>query len=526
MLAESSVQNNQTFAIEGLLRNSAYPHVVTNLELLETHISWVILTGPFDYKIKKPVVFDFVDYQTLDRRKAFCEREVELNQRFAKDLYVGVVPIFYSNGEFKIGNELFRSDAEVEKNDSPIRGRNCTGNAVEYAVKMRQFPQQEIAATRLLDEKLTSAAVEQLGCRIAEFHDTIECAPPTSPRGKAERILADATGNFTMLSEPFRYDQRHELLGKLEQWTLDQFEKLRPDFSRRITDGKVRRCHGDLHLKNIVQWDGRLMPFDGIEFNEDFQWIDVLSEIAFPVMDFVARGRTDLAWRMLNAYLEPTGDYAGLPVLRFYLVYRAMVRAKVTWLNPKNKTGPPRSQNAGSSTSDDQLPGQWDKYLVAANYFAFEVKPTLSITHGFSGSGKSTIAMQVIDQEGGVRIRTDVERRRLAYKFKIQDKYSPGMNDRVYACLLELAGKTINSGIPVVIDGTFLKRNRRESFERLAAELNVPYSIIDCDATFDELCRRIRNRVCDPSEATIEVLKMQMESHDLLTPKEQEFVVK
>jgi predicted kinase len=280
-----------------------------------------------------------------------------------------------------------------------------------------------------------------------------------------------------------------------------------------------------MHLKNIIQLDGRMIAFDGIEFNEEFQWIDVMSEVAFPVMDFVARGRPDLGWRLLNAYLEATGDYPGLSVLRFYLVYRAMVRAKVTWLNPTNRMMKAcQLDGSHSSSRIDELAGPWDKYLSAAKYFAYGLKPVLAITHGFSGSGKSSVALQIIEQSGGIRIRTDVERHRLAEKFKTINKYTPEMSDWVYEYVLEQARAAIESGWPVIVDATFLKRHRRVPFERLARELEIGFQIIDCYAPYEELCKRIRNRGPDPSQATIDVLKSQMETHDPLTNDELTYV--
>jgi len=505
------------FTVERLIHPEAFPHEVTALELLETHISWIILTGPFAYKIKKPVIFDFVDYSTFGARKEYCQKEVELNRRFAPNLYLDVVPIREVDGKLMVGNESLETSDNRHQSEP-----------IEYAVKMRQFPQEAIVAARLQSPELSAEVVEQFGKYIADFHESIESAIPTIHCVQSERIEADALENFANLREAFQDDVRTTTLDQLEHWTSDQFKLLEPEFQRRLNAGLVRRCHGDLHLKNVIQIDGQLIAFDGIEFNEEFQWIDGLSEIAFPVMDFVARGRADLGWRLLNSYLEATGEYREIDVLRFYLVYRAMVRAKVTWLNPKNhpdeKMVPENDSEDGLNI--DKLEGTWDKYLAAASYFAFELKPKLFITHGFSGSGKSMLAMQVIDSEGGVRIRSDVERHRLSKSFKISDEYSPEMDDWVYSQLLELAKSTLKAGLPVVVDATFLKKHRRARFEMLAREFEVEFEIIDCDAPFEELCRRIQLREFDPSEATIDVLKLQMETHDPLTTEELQYVRK
>lgn len=510
MLAETS---HNEMEIEQLLTAAAFPHAVDNLQLLETHISWVILAGEFAYKLKKPVKFDFVDYSTLPLRRKFCELEVELNRRFAPNLYLGVVPIFEFEGRLQIGEEQRRPEL-------------ATLEPLEYAVKMRQFPQEAILASRLQNQSLTAEVVEDFGRYIARFHDAIECAIPTMGCVQPDYIRKDALDNFELLQQTFENDPRITILRKLERWSVEQLQLLTRKFEQRLKSGFVRRCHGDLHLKNIVQVNGELHAFDGIEFNEELQWIDVLSEIAFPVMDLMARGRADLGWRLLNSYLEATGDYESLDVLKFYLVYRALVRAKVTWLNPAYQTPEIRAESSVGDPDFDQRAGPWDKYLDTANYFAFELEPTLAITHGFSGSGKSTLAINAIEQHGGIRLRSDRERHRLAGKFTVADKYSTDMNDWVYSYLLAVADGVIKAGFPVIVDATFLLLEFRQPFQALAEKLNVDFGIIACEASYEELCQRLQERGPDPSDATPDILKKQMETHDPLATDELQFVLK
>lgn len=497
--------------IERLLTKAAFPHAVNNLRLLETHISWVILAGEFAYKFKKPVKFDFVDYSALPLRRKYCELEVELNRRFAPNLYLGVVPVIESEGRLQIGDESWSQ-------------QSAASEPLDYAVKMRQFPQAAIVATRLHHPALTADVVEEFGKYIAGFHDSIECAIPTMKFVQPDCIAKDALENFASLKAAFENDQRYELLQKLERWSVEQLGALGPTFERRLNSGFVRRCHGDLHLKNIVQLDCQLHAFDGIEFNQELQWIDVLSEIAFPVMDFIARGRGDLGWRLLNSYLEATGDYDFLDALRFYLVYRALVRAKVTWLNAQSPTAQIREEREVGDPAVAQLAGSWDRYLDFADHIAFKLDPILSITHGFSGSGKSTLAINAIERRGGIRLRTDVERHRLAARFKVVDKYTSEMNHWIYSHVLNLAERIVTAGFPVVADATFLQLKFRSPFQALAEKLKVPFRIIACEAPLAELCKRLRKRGPDPSEATPDVLKSQMESHDALTTEELKFV--
>ena len=508
----SSKNFNRNTIASRLLHPDAFPHPVTHLRLLETHISWVILTGKFAYKIKKPVQFDFVDYSSLDLRLQYCQDEIKLNRRFAPELYLDVVPIIEHDKGLVVG-------------DYPVSDSAMTdSNPIEYAVRMNEFSQDSIVAARLDHPDLTPKAVELFGQSIATFHETIKPDQPPEDCGQPIGIEHDAVDNFKTLRRELRDGIRLEKIEKIEKHTMAQLATLEHKFVRRRTAGMVRHCHGDLHLKNIIQWEGKLLAFDGIEFNRQLQWIDVYSEIAFPVMDFVARGRADLAWRLLNSYLEAADDYQDMDVLIFYLVYRAMVRAKVTWLNPANHSQRIREESNREQSPENYFAGPWDKYLDAAAYFTFAMKPSLSITHGFSGSGKSTTALTLIEQEGGLRIRSDVERQRLAARFHPQDTYSAEMTQRVYEYLAEQARSVIRAGMPVVIDATFLKRSQREIFEKLASELKVEFRIVTCDAPFDELCKRINSRNADASEATTDVLEMQMKTHQPLTTDELEFV--
>ena len=487
------------------LKCAQFPHPVTERQLIETHISCIVLTGQFAYKVKKNVDLGFVDYSTLEKRKHFCELEIELNRRFAPDIYLGVVAVCKTPDGLQFG------------------AAGTEGEIVDYAVKMRQFSQNAIVANRLDHNELTAESIEEFARYLASFHARIESADPTLDFVQPCRIHVDALENFEVLIEPLNGDPRYKTVQELEAWTNKQFKRLRPKFQARLKQCKIKRCHGDLHLKNIIQLDEKLVAFDGIEFNEQFQYVDVLSEIAFPVMDFIARGRRDLGWRLLNAYLEATGEY-DLDVLRFYLVYRAMVRAKVAWLNPGNHAEARRVEYASDSFPDDPFAGPWDKYFKVAKYFAFELKPKLSIMHGFSGSGKSRVSMQVIEAEGGIRIRSDVQRHRLARQHDDFEKYGSEISDLVYGQLLELANDSIKYGMPTVIDATFLKQNRRQPFFELASKSTVPFEIIECNAPLDELRRRLESRTDDPSEAKIRVLELQLTNHDPLTEDETHFV--
>lgn len=488
-----------------------FPHPVSRLRLIETHISWVLLTGDFAYKIKKPVKFDFVDYSTVELRQWFCEKEIKLNQQYAKQLYLEVVPIFQAEDGYWIGQS-------PQVQNSPI----------DFAVKMTQFPQSSLVASRLKGDTINAAVVDQFGKDLAQFHAAIATGLEPTKFGTYETIKQLSDDNFTVLLEALQGSSRESTLIRLREWSQQELNSKREWIDQRQKSNFVRPGHGDLHLKNIVQMpNGKLLPFDGIEFNDSLQWNDIVSEIAFPVMDFSARGRPDLGWRLYNAWMEESNDPQSIQLFRLFLVYRAMVRAKVTWLNPAHhQTSSVQSFQLPDAGAFDSLAGPWDRYLKIASDFAFPPKPRLVITHGFSGSGKSTAAMNWIERFGGVRFRSDWVRKHHFGHLELPERYSVSTSQQVYNQLLDWAAAAIDNQISPVLDATFLNQADRHRFQDLAQTKQIPFLILDCRATFEELSQRIESRVGDLSEATIAVLKKQIDSHQPLTSAEQSFVVK
>lgn len=486
--------------IEALLRPTAYPHPAAPVEVIETHISWVLLAGPYAYKLKKPVILPFADFGSLARRRRLCREEVRLNRRFAASVYLGVVPITGS----------------VEHPEVEGRGR-----AIEYAVKMRRFGQDALFDHLLARGALAAAHIDRLATRIAEFHVTARATRSTR-HGTPRQVLRPALDNFPALAvnaDPARRAQLHEL----EAWTRAEFARCRPALAARHRDGWIRECHGDLHLRNIALIDGEPTPFDCIEFNPAFRWIDVIDEAAFLVMDLMDRGRSDLGYRFLDRYLAITGDYAGIAVLRFYLVYRALVRAKVHDLRARQARGDPAEAR--------RLQAAVDHYLRLALDIVQRHPVQLILMHGLSGSGKSRIAEALLEALGALRLRSDVERKRLhglASGASSGSELNAGIYDRsastrTYARLAELAEPIALAGYPVIVDAAFLARWQRDAMYALAERLGVPAWIVACEAPVAVLRERIGARAAartDPSEATGAVLDGQIASADPLDASE------
>lgn len=480
--------------IESLQRPEVWPDMPSNVRLIETHISWVLLTREFAWKIKKPVKFDFLDFSTLKRRKHFCEEELRLNRRTAPELYLEVVPICGDATDPVIGGD---------------------GQPIEYAVKMRRFDDDRLLSRMVADGRLDASQIDALAEHIAAFHASLPGISEELPYGRADRIRDDAIDNFRTIErlavsdEVQTGDVRH-----LHAWTQTAAERLADIFEQRRACGFVRECHGDLHLGNIVELDSGPCLFDGIEFNAGFRWSDVISEIAFLVMDLEEHGEPRLARRLLNRYLERTGDYAGLAVLRFYLVYRAMVRAKVDAIRLGDASQPASQRRS--------LRREFGTYLAIADHDAEVPPPALIIMHGLSGSGKSHVAGQIVENSAAIRIRSDVERKRLfglgeterVDEAAAAELYSSAAGERTYSRLAELARTIIESGFPAVVDAAFLARDEREQFRRLARDLQVPFLVVACSAPESVLLERVAARERagrDASDAGAGVLRQQLQ---------------
>lgn len=488
------------------MRNVAcYPHAVADVRHVETHISHVFLTGLFAYKIKKPLDLGFLDFSTLDKRRFFCEEEVRLNGRLAPDVYLGAVSI---NGE-----------PESPRIEGP-------GPLLEYAVKMRQF--DPAAGLDRLDEqgRLSSRHADAIADTVADFHARIPPAPQDSEWGRAETIWLPVAQNFEQISARMGEDgEARTLLHAIRQWSEAEHARLHPHFEQRRKEGFVRECHGDLHLGNMAWENDRLLVFDCIEFNPALRWIDVMSEVAFCWMDLQHRGHPDLANRFLNRYLERTGDYAGMKLLRFYAVYRAMVRAKVAFIRA--------GQTASESRHDMQ---EALAHLRLADSLTRPLVPRLIITHGLSGSGKTTFSGALLMQTGMIGLRSDIERKRLAGLDALARSgsgvesglYTRDFSRRTYEQLAALAESLLQSGWGVVVDATFIARWQRDLFRQLAARLGVAFHILDFDLPPEILRERVVARCAagrDASEADVAVLEHQLETQEPLAADEREEVI-
>lgn len=496
--------------IAAMLQPEAYDHPVEEVQLLQTHISWILLTGTYAYKIKKPVNLGFVDFSSYSRRLYFCQEELRLNRRLAPDLYLGLRTIHGPAQRAHLGGD-----------DPPI----------EVAVQMRQFRQCDLLPAVLRRNSSLSSLwslVEDLAGRLATFHAGAAIAPAASPFGTAERVRQPALANLAVLERCLGPQDRR--LPGLRQWCEAEALRLEPWFERRRQAGRVREGHGDLHLGNLVLHRGQIVVFDCLEFSPALRWIDVISDLAFLAMDLRRHRHSLLAAALLNHWLASSGDYGGLATWRWYLAYRALVRAKVTALRLEQQVGEaePQTQTQTRGRVDLQA------YLHLATSVQRWRRPLLLITHGVSGSGKSYWGRRLAQGLGWLHIRSDVERLRLFGRWgepcaaPLQgDPYAPQVSEILYRQRLsDCCAAALEAGCSVICDATFLKRWQRLHFRNLAERLGAHWSILPCSCPPDLARRRIamrRQRGSDPSEADAAVLAAQLAGLEPLEADERPF---
>nr|WP_284060377.1 bifunctional aminoglycoside phosphotransferase/ATP-binding protein [Pseudomonas sp. NW5] len=479
--------------IDALQNPALYPHPVEGFQVIETHISWVLLTGPYAYKLKKPVNFGFLDFSSLEAREHFCHEEVRLNRRTAPDLYLEVIPLTGSLDALQLGGE---------------------GPVLDHLIKMRQFDQHGLLDHVQARGELHAAHIDALARVIADLHTQAAIVPVDHPLGGADAVMAPVLQNFEQSRALLEDAADLAQLDRLENWAQTAFNRLQPLLEQRKQDGFVRECHGDIHLANVTLLEGEVRLFDCIEFNEPFRLIDVICDVAFVTMDLEDRGLQALSQRLINHYLELTGDYAGLALLRFYKAYRAMVRAKICLFG---------LQPGQSDEERQALLARYRRYAALAEGYSRAPRALLAITHGVSAVGKSLVALQLVEALGAIRLRSDVERKRLLPDADEATLYSAAASQQTYARLHQLAAQILADGYPVVLDATYLTRAQREAARQVAEQAGVELLILDCQAPLAQIHAWLAERQAsggDPSDATEAVIAAQLAAREPLDEAE------
>ena len=483
-----------------------YPHAVDNIELIQTHASVVFLTGDYAYKIKKSVDYGFLDYSTLDKRKHFIETELRLNKKVAPELYLEVISIS------DIDNMLILDRSE---------------NIVEYALKMRRFPQENLFSNLLKAGKLSCDCgasrrhrLIELGKTVAQFHARAETNEYISSFGKAAKIEAAFIENYRQSQKYVGTVQTKEQLEATKAYTDRFFDERKDLFKTRRDRHKIKECHGDLHLKNICLWQDKIQLFDRIEFNESFRFVDTMYDVAFTVMDLEARQKPELKNAFLNSYLEYSGDWEGLPILPLYLCRQAYVRAKVnSFLLDDPQISETDRQKAKKTASN---------YYQQAYQYTQSKSSSLAIMSGLSGSGKSTVARSIARNKGAIVIRSDAVRKHLAGitldESGADSMYTSEMTQKTYHRLLELGIMLAKEGYKIILDAKYDRNNLRHPVIIEAQTENIPLKIIYCTAPESILRNRLNQRQNDISDAGADLIESQKVNSEDFTTVERAYV--
>lgn len=466
---------------QALADPAIYPEPTTTVEIRETHISLVFLTDRYVYKIKKPVAFGFVDYSTLEKRRMWCEQEVVLNRRLSTNVYLDVVPLSQNGSHYHVGD---------------------TGQVVEYAVKMRRLSDTETLEARLAHRADVSSTLADLACQLAAFHATHPVPEISSPYGTYARVQADWQENFAQTEDAIDRTLSSAQYNCIRQAVTDFLTQRQSWFDQRTQAGRIRDCHGDLRAEHIYVENEGLQIIDCIEFNSQFRYIDVASEIAFLAMALERLGFAADADGFVRAYVEASQDITLYRLLDFYRCYRAYVRGKV------------RSfllQEAAPHRDVSRLQRDAEHCFALAERYAQRLsRPRLIMTTGLIGSGKSTVARGVAEaldldifssdqlrkERAGLSPETP---QRVAFGTGL---YSASTSEETYDALADLARNALRQGDSVVVDAAFSKRAQRAQLQHVAAEMDAECYLIDCVASEAVIRQRLEQRMRTPGSVS------------------------
>ncbi len=490
-------------SLRGLLAPQAYPHAVQEVELIETHVSWVLLAGEFAYKIKRPVQYAFIDLRDPARRNLLCEEELRLNRRFAPQLYLEVCRVADDGGAARIA---------------------CGGGVgatLEYAVRMRRFQARDELDRVLARGEVEPRELEAFGRHLAILHAGLPTAAAQSPWGRPADVQALIVRNLLECAESSAVFGAAESVLALRDGLERSLRSAAASMVMRRASGHVRECHGDLHARNIVRLEGRLVAFDCLEYEPAFRWIDVADEVAFLSSDLAARGCPLHAHAFVSGYLARSGDYALCRVSRLYEAHRALVRAKIAALSaasaPERERGPLRREH--------------ERLIDHASRSLASHAAVLLLMCGLSGSGKTWLAQRLAERLQAVHVRSDLERKRRAGLDELartqsgiaSGLYSIAMSAAVYADLERAAEDILAGGYPVIIDAALLRREQRARFAELGIRRGMRSRLVYCEAPVETLRARIAARALsgrDPSEADAAVLDWQLAHFEQPQPDE------
>ena len=481
----------QPALVDALLNPGAYPHNPRCIEVVQTQMSFVFLTGDYVFKVKKPVDLGYLDYTTLEKRRFFCHQELELNRRLSPDIYLEVVPIVKSGGQIHIGGE---------------------GEVIEYAVKMKQLPGERTMDSLLIRGQVTEEMLVAVAEKLAAFHNGAETNPEISAYGELDNIMINIEENYTQTEKYLNMTITSHKYDRIKTYNDRFIDANRLLFRKRVDNGRIKDCHGDLHAAHVCFSNG-IYIYDCIEFNDRFRYCDVASEVAFLAMDLDRYQRPDLSHVFIDAYVRFSQDEELFQLLNFYKCYRAYVRGKVE-----------------SFKLDDPYISEKEIALTTAQgYFNLAYrytreKPLLLITSGLVGTGKTTVAQALGQNMGLTVISSDITRKRLAgipiaeHRFEQfeNDIYSKDFSRKTYDDMFDRAMALLSRGRSVILDASFKKKEDRLRAGRLAEESGADFMVMECVLNEEAVKSRLEQRLREGSvsDGRWEIFELQKQDFD------------
>ena len=457
-----------------LLNPKSYPHQPRRVRSLQTHASFVFIASPFVYKIKKPVNFGFLNFSTLERRRSFCEREVQLNRRLCPDMYLGVVPIVRRAGGFAFGEG---------------------GEVVEYAVQMRKLSDNAFMDKLLERNAISSHDIGRIVSTLKRFYESHEPSKEIEKWGRILRLKISTDENFRQVEGFVGQVVSRAALDALQFYTKEFYRRQRGWFAERVREKWIRDCHGDLHLEHIHITPRALHIYDCIEFNDRLRYVDVASDVAFLAMDLDYEGRRDLSRKFVARMSAALRDPAMLHGMNFYKCYRAFVRGKVESLHSVAPAAPEAERKASAERARRY-------FRLALNYAVHDGKPLALVIMGRIASGKSTVA-RLVAEELGWRVFSSDRIRKESAGFPLFERtsvgarqrlYSKSMTQRTYRNLMNLALAEVRQGRSAILDATFARREQREALRQRFERAGVRFRFIELNAGDAAIRRRLTER--------------------------------
>ncbi|MFO7892398.1 MAG: AAA family ATPase [Longimicrobiales bacterium] len=483
--------------VEALTRPEAYPHPVDSVCVVQTHISAVFLVGPYAYKVKKPVEFDFVDFGTVERRCHFCHEEVRLNRRLAPEVYHGVVPITAGPTGPRMSDAVLD---DPEETAIPA----ADGDVVEWAVRMERLPQERTLKSLLrqacFDRDDETDLLRRVARLLVGFHADADRGRDISGSADFRAVAAKAEDNLDELEDAVGTTVSRAVLARLRAYSERALNRLRPLIEARARADVPCDGHGDLRLGHVYHLgdgspDGRLVVVDCVEFNDRFRHADPVADIAFLTMELEFEDRPDLAEVFTAHYLEAADDPRGAELLPYYETYRDLVRGKVRTLTA-NDTEMPQDER-------EKAAGRAIRHFLSAlgRIAPPNDRPALVILAGLPGVGKSVLARGLVEAADLQWIDTDRVRKRIAADREPGNAtgfgegiYTPEWTERTYAACLREARSVLFDGGRVVVEGSFRTEGRRTEFLEAARALGVPAVLLVCQADRETVRRRLLDR--------------------------------